>query len=129
MPSTPSLARSQALLAAMRDGESRYARLRAFAARLPALALCVLGQPLMVILVLCWSWAPFWPVRVVGIVSFVPQRPPCALAGRLAPRAEKGPWGSLSSKLEIGASGTALKVLVVMLFLMLVFPTRSSRTP
>src|SRR5207302_3176278 len=43
--------------------------------------------------------------------------------------AECGPVGSLSVKLDTGTSGTVLKLVVVIPFLMSVLPTRITRTP
>ncbi len=73
--------------------------------------------------------APFWALMVVGIVRVVLQKLCLAFAGRLLVRAECGPMGSFNSKLEIGASGTEAKVLVVMPLAMLMFPTTSRVTP
>ena len=87
------------------------------------------GQPTTAIFVLCTTCAPFWPVSVVGIASFWPQRLPLIFAGRSVVRAEWGPSGSFSSKLEMGASGIDLNELVVMPFAMSVLPTRSRRMP
>jgi hypothetical protein len=67
--------------------------------------------------------APFWAVNSVGILSLEAHR----LA--FAARAECGPWGRLSSKLLKGASGVALKVFVVIPFLIWVLPMRSIVMP
>ena len=43
--------------------------------------------------------------------------------------AECGPVGSFSVKLDTGTSGTVLKLVVVIPFLMSVLPSRITRTP
>ncbi len=80
-------------------------------------------QPVTLIGVDCLSTAPFCAVNSLGIVSFEAHR----LA--LAASAELGPWGRLSSKELKGTSGVALKVEVVIPFLICVEPTKSTVTP
>jgi hypothetical protein len=48
---------------------------------------------------------------------------------RFAARAEFGPWGRVSSKLSKGASGVALKVLLVIPLRIKVEPTSCTVTP
>src|SRR5579859_4612990 len=80
-------------------------------------------QPETEILVFCLNTLPFCAVIVVGITSGFVHRLP------LAVRAECGPAGSVSVKLDTGASGVDVNVVFVIPFLMSVLPTRMMRTP
>ena len=83
-----------------------------------------MGQPVTATFVVWLSRAPFCPTNSVGIDSLLVQRFPIAAS------AEYGPWGSISSKLETGWSGTVLNVLeVTPVLLMKVLPTRSIVMP
>ena len=66
---------------------------------------------------------PFQPTIVVGINSGLAHRSPKAAS------AECEPVGRLTVTLETGTSGVEANVVVVMPFLMLVFPTKITRTP
>src|ERR1700747_1977115 len=72
-------------------------------------------------IVFCLNVLPFCAVIVVGITSALLQMLPKAA------RALCEPIGSSTLTLEIGTSGVEANVVVVMLFLMLVFPTRITR--
>src|SRR4029077_3909045 len=83
-----------------------------------------LGQPVTPIFVVWLMTAPFWAVRVVGIVSFCEHMLFFAFTGMSVARTEWGPCGNTVTNELIGASGTLLNVLVVMPFLMFVLPSR-----
>ena len=92
------------------------------------LCLCFGGQPVTVMGVVCLTRVPFWLVMVVGIVrGFTPH----SLVPRVRARTELGCSGRVVWKLVMGASGTAGKVLEVMLVLALicVSPARTIVTP
>src|SRR4029077_8089793 len=84
----------------------------------------VLGQPVTPIFVVWLITAPFWAVRVVGIVSFCAHMLFFAFTGMSVARTECGPCGKTVTNELIGASGTLLNVLVVMPCLMFVLPSR-----
>ena len=56
---------------------------------------------------------PLAAMKAVGIFSLLVQRFP------LAARAESGPWGSVSSNVPTGTSGTWRRVLLVIPFLLM----------
>src|ERR1700689_1222756 len=66
---------------------------------------------------------PFCPTKMMGIMRGLAHRLP------LAAKAECGPSGSRTSKLESGASGALAIVVVVIPFLMLIELTTSNRRP
>ena len=74
-------------------------------------------------MVFCLNTFPFCAVIVVGITSGFAHRLPLAVS------AECGPVGSVSVKLDTGASGVDANVVFVIPFLISVLPSRMIRTP
>ena len=64
-----------------------------------------------------------------GHRELLPAETVVRAGGKIGPEDRVGRWGSFSSKLVIGASGTDRKMLDVMPFLMSVLPSRISVTP
>src|SRR4051794_2536548 len=72
-------------------------------------------------IVFCLDDLPFCAVIVVGITSFLAQMLPNAASALCEP------MGSSTRTLDAGTSGVEANVVVVMLFLMFVLPTRITR--
>src|ERR1700730_2505704 len=80
-------------------------------------------QPLTEIFVFCLTTRPFCPVIVVGMISGPAHR------FAFAASALWEPVGRFTVMLDTGTSGVAAKFVVVIPFLMFVFPTTIVRTP